>query len=290
MRAQRQSPCKVNLVLNVLGRRADGFHELETLIHPVRLYDRLTFERAPTGIELTCSEPNLPTDSQNLVWRAVAMFLEASGIKAGLRIDLQKEIPLSAGLGGGSGNAGTTLLGLNEMFGFPLSAERLNQIASSLGSDVPFFLQSNPALATGRGERIQSLEPLAALSGAALVLAHPGFGVSTPWAYQNLAKYPAALNGQAGRARQVVSLLQAGDLRAAGAAMYNSLEAPVLEKFPLLKLFLEFFREKGACAALMSGSGSSTFALMEHQVAAQELAEEFKSKFGSANWVKVATF
>jgi 4-diphosphocytidyl-2-C-methyl-D-erythritol kinase len=288
LRSQRQSPCKVNLVLNVLARRADGFHELETLLHPVRLYDRLTFESAPTGIELTCSEPTLPTDSRNLVWRAAAMFLEAAGIRLGLRIDLQKEIPLSAGLGGGSGNAGTTLLGLNEMFGYPLSAERLNQIAASLGSDVPFFLQNNPALATGRGERIQALEPFACLSEAALVLVHPGFGVSTPWAYQALAKYPAALNGRPGRARQVVSLLQAADLRGAGAALYNSLEAPVLEKFPLLKLFLEFFREKGACAALMSGSGSATFALMEDRGAAQELAEEFKSKFGSANWVKVA--
>ncbi len=182
MRAQRQSPCKVNLVLNVLARRADGFHELETLLQPLPLYDRLTFERAEVGIQLTCNIPNLPTDSQNLVWRAAAMFLEAAGIRAGLRIDLQKEIPLAAGLGGGSGNAAATLLGLNEMFDCPLSAERLNQIAASLGSDVPFFLQNNPALATGRGEKIQPLEPFAALPGAALLLVHPGFGVSTPWA------------------------------------------------------------------------------------------------------------
>src|SRR3954463_5849453 len=137
---ERVSPCKVNLLLNILGKRADGFHELETLMHPVRVYDRLTFERGGKGIRLTCSEPALPTDSRNLVYRAAEAFLAAAEIKEGVAIHLEKNIPLAAGLGGGSGNAATTLASLNEIYDSPLAMPRLKEIATSLGSDVPFFL------------------------------------------------------------------------------------------------------------------------------------------------------
>ena len=121
MSLERLSPCKVNLLLNILGRRADGFHELESVMHPIRVFDRLTFSRAAQGIQLTCSSPGLPTDARNLVYRAAVMFLETAKIKDGARVDLEKNIPLAAGLGGGSGNAATTLLGLNELFGGPLA-------------------------------------------------------------------------------------------------------------------------------------------------------------------------
>src|SRR5262245_37995767 len=147
---EKQSPCKVNLLLNILGRRPDGFHELETVIHPVAVFDTLSLTREGNGIHLTCRDPNLPTDSRNLVYRAAATFLEEAKIKDGVRLDLEKRIPLAAGLGGGSGNAATTLLGLNELFGQPLAHSKLHEIAAGLGSDIPFFLQSKPALATGR--------------------------------------------------------------------------------------------------------------------------------------------
>jgi 4-diphosphocytidyl-2-C-methyl-D-erythritol kinase len=149
---EKQSPCKVNLLLNILGKRTDGFHELETVLQPVRVFDRLSFRRAGQGIQLSCSAPGLPTDARNLVYRAAAMFLEAARVRDGVRLELQKNIPLAAGLGGGSGNAATALLGLNELFGGPLAPEQLQRLAASLGSDVPFFLQDKPALATGRGE------------------------------------------------------------------------------------------------------------------------------------------
>jgi 4-diphosphocytidyl-2-C-methyl-D-erythritol kinase len=284
---ERQSPCKVNLLLNILGRRADGFHEVETVMQPVPVFDRLSFDQAREGIHLTCSEPALPTDSRNLVYRAATRFLEAGGIKTGVRLHLEKHIPMAAGLGGGSGNAATALLGLNELFGHPLAPPLLEAIAASLGSDIPFFLQARPALATGRGDRIQPLEPFAALNGAALVLVHPGFGIATAWAYQRLAGFPAALNGQPGRAEKLVSLLQTASLRSAGAEFYNSLEAPALNKYPILILFQEFLREHGAAATLMSGSGSTTFAVVEGQTAAHELAEKFKARFGATNWVAV---
>ena len=159
MRLEKKSPCKVNLLLNILGKRDDGFHELETVMQPVKLFDELIFERGGKGIQLTCSENSLPADSKNLVHRAATAFLSAAQISAGVKIHLEKKIPLAAGLGGGSGNAATTLLGLNELFGNRFPANRLYELAATLGSDVPFFLQKKPALATGRGEKIQPLEP-----------------------------------------------------------------------------------------------------------------------------------
>jgi len=284
---EKQSPGKVNLLLNILGRRPDGFHELETVFYPIRVFDRLRFARGGPGLRLRCSEPGLPTDARNLVYRAAALFLEAAGIQEGVRLELQKNLPLAAGLGGGSGNAATTLLGLNELFGQPLAPEQLHRLAATLGSDVPFFLQSQPALAGGRGERLEPLEPFPALRGAAFVLVHPGFGISTAWAYQQLARFPDALNGRPGRARQLVTRLQATDLKAAGAEFYNSLEAPALQKYPLLALFQEFFRAHGAAATLMSGSGSTTFAVVQGLDAAGELAERFRAKFGASNWLAV---
>jgi 4-diphosphocytidyl-2-C-methyl-D-erythritol kinase len=284
----KSSPCKVNLLLNILGRRPDGFHELETVLHPIRVFDRLTFARAGQGIKLSCTAPGLPTDARNLVYRAASMFLETARIKDGVRMALEKNIPLAAGLGGGSGNAATTLLGLNELFGEPLTPEQLQIIAASLGSDVPFFLQSQPALATGRGERIQPLASFPALRGAAFVLIHPGFGIATAWAYQQLARFPLALNGRPGWAQRLISLLQSADLAAAGAEFYNSLEAPALEKYPLLALFQEFLRANGAAATLMSGSGSTTFAVVPGQAAGEELVEKFKARFSPTNWTAVA--
>jgi 4-diphosphocytidyl-2-C-methyl-D-erythritol kinase len=287
MPLEKNSPCKVNLLLNILGKRPDGFHELETVLQPVNLCDRLTFERCGDAVELSCSVAALPVDSRNLVHRAATGFLQTAKISDGVRIHLEKKIPLAAGLGGGSGNAATTLLALNELFDQPLSAAKLSEVAVSLGSDVPFFLQNKPALATGRGEKIQPLNSFPALRGRAFLLIHPGFGISTPWAYQNLARFPEALNGRPGRAQKLIARLQTGDGRTAGAEFYNSLEAPALGKYPVLALYQEFLRANGALAALMSGSGSTTFAIAENMAATESLVEKFKSKFGQNCWTAV---
>ncbi|MGC3961369.1 MAG: 4-(cytidine 5'-diphospho)-2-C-methyl-D-erythritol kinase [Verrucomicrobiota bacterium] len=280
-------PCKVNLLLNILGRRPDGFHELETVFHPVNLCDRLSFTRSGSGTQLTCSDPSLPTDGSNLVHRAAAKLLEAAGISDGVRIHLEKHIPLAAGLGGGSGNAAVTLLGLNEIFGHPLTTAQLHVLAATLGSDVNFFLQSKPALASGRGEKIEPLEEFLALRGACFFLVHPGFGISTPWAYRKLARFPAAQKGQPGRAQRLATLLQQGDLIAAGREFYDSLEAPALEKYPVLALYQEFFRSHGAAATLMSGSGSTTFAIFPTQKAAADVVHKFQAQFGTTGWIAV---
>ncbi len=287
MTLDKKSPCKVNLILNILGKRADGFHELETLMHPVAACDDLSFARVPRGLHLTCNDPQLPVDGGNLVHRAATSFLQATEIRDGVRIHLEKKLPLAAGLGGGSANAAITLLGLNEIFGKPLTTQALNRIAASLGSDIPFFLQPRPALATGRGEQVQSLDFFPALRGSSILLIHPGFGISTAWAYQTLTRFPAALNGIPGRAQKLVSLLQTSDLNNAGAQFYNSLEAPALEKYPILALYQEFLREQGAAVSLMSGSGSTTFAIFDTATAAESALEKFKAKFGSQGWTTI---
>jgi 4-diphosphocytidyl-2-C-methyl-D-erythritol kinase len=284
VRLEKKSPCKVNLILNILGKRADGFHELETVMQPVNLCDEMTFERTAVGLQLTCSHPELPTDSKNLVHRAATSFLAAAKISDGVKIHLQKNLPLAGGIGGGSANAAVTFTALNELFGSPLPLAKLHELAAALGSDVPFFLYDQPALATGRGEKVQTLEHFPALRGKAFFLVHPGFGISTPWSYQNLARFPEALNGKAGRAAALVTKLQAGDLPVAAGDFYNSLEAPAFDKFPVLELYKEFLRENGALVALMSGSGSTTFAIAENLAAAENLSEKFKSQFGDNGW------
>jgi 4-diphosphocytidyl-2-C-methyl-D-erythritol kinase len=190
-------------------------------------------------------------------------------------------------LGGGSGNAATALLGINQVFGQPLTQDQLHRLAAFLGSDIPFFLQPKPALATGRGEHIQPLDSFPALRGAAFLLVHPGFGIATSWAYQQLARFPAALNGRPGGAQRLMNLLQTADARTARAEFYNSLEAPALEKYPILALYQEFFRANGAAATLMSGSGSTTFAIADSPAAAEALAEKFRGKFGRNCWTAV---
>jgi len=284
MALQRKSPCKINLLLNVLGERADGFHELETVLHPVPVFDCLEFERAGRGVELACSLAMLPAGRSNLVHRAATAFLAAAGINEGVRIRLDKQVPLAAGLGGGSSNAAATLLGLNDLFARPLRLAALGELAAGLGSDVPFFLQARPALATGRGERIEPLDFFPALRGVWALLVHPGFGIETGWAYQALARFPTALHGQPGRAARLIERLSAGDLAAASGLFYNALERPALAKYPILALYQEFLRAEGALATLMSGSGSTTFALAPSEAAAGQLRDKFLARFGANCW------
>jgi 4-diphosphocytidyl-2-C-methyl-D-erythritol kinase len=238
-------------------------------------------------VRLSCNHPALPVDASNLVHRAATVFLTTAGIMDGVSIHLEKRVPLAAGLGGGSSNAAHALLGLNALFGEPLTGGELARLAAGLGSDVPFFLQDQPAVATGRGEIIQPQEPFAAFRGLFLLLIHPGFGISTAWAYQRLGRYPRALQGERGRAGRLVAALQAGDPAVAARDFYNSLETPVFAKYPILGLFQEFLRERGAVATLMSGSGSSTFALVRDRREAEQLQTGFLERFGESCWTAV---
>lgn len=287
MSLERKSACKVNLVLNILGRRADGFHELETLFLPVPLHDQLSAKRVSSGIELTCSNPHLACDASNLVWRAAQAFLDATGIAEGVRLHLTKNLPIAAGIGAGSANAAATLLLLNELFGFPLPMGALDQLAASLGSDVNFFLQPGPATATGRGERIMPLPPFDLLRSCALLMFRPGFGVATPWAFKHLAQFPDLQNGTHGKVAQAVVAFSGNDLSLAASHLFNSLEVPVMSKYPVLGIYQEVLRSLGAVGTLMSGSGSTTFALFPELRQAESASEQFRRRVGPEGWLAV---
>ncbi len=273
-----RTPCKINLLLNILNRREDGFHELETIIQPVPLYDELRIEKSGNGIELTCSDARIPVGEGNLVYRAAAAYLEAIE-HGGVRIHLQKNLPIAAGIGAGSGNAAFTLRGLNELFDYPLDEEQLQTMAAALGSDVPFYLQDGPALASGRGELVASVEPFPVLTGKGLLLIYPGFGVSTQWAYQALGGMPEAC-GESGQMELMAQNLRRGELN----GLSNSLEGPVFQKYVILPVLKQFLLDEGALLALMSGSGSTTFAITEDQFAAETLRAKYHDRFGQAGW------
>ena len=286
MKLSHKSHCKINLLLNVVGQRADGFHELEMLMLPVPIFDRLDFELLGHGIELTCNQPGIPTDSSNLVCQAAESFAAKAGVTGGVRVHLEKFIPAEGGLGGGSSNAAATLLALNKLHDQPLGQATLHELAAELGSDVPFFMQSQAAVAKGRGEIIEPVAPLEALDGKSLLLVRPGFGVPTPWAYQGLAKFPGAKNRPLGQANELAKSLANGSLAEAGDTFYNSLEAPVFDKFPLLNLMKQHALANGAEAALLCGSGSTVFVICPDAATAQSLGQAIKSKFGQQSFVQ----
>lgn len=285
----RQSPCKINLLLNILARREDGFHELETVMIPVNCVDDLEFEKTNGGIRIEGNCPELNDDPANLVRRAALSFFAETRLEPDVLIRHEKRLPMAAGLGGGSSNAANTLRGLNELFDGPLQNADLHRLAAQLGSDINFFLQDGPAFATGRGECVEELEPFPALKGCGLVLIKPGFGVSTAWAYQNLARYPDAMNGERGRGRRLIESLAETPLRADHPDFYNSLEAPVLPKHPLLQMYQEFLREEGALVTMMSGSGSTTFAITSDVATAEELERRFSLRFGDTCWTSATS-
>ncbi|MBL6763594.1 MAG: 4-(cytidine 5'-diphospho)-2-C-methyl-D-erythritol kinase [Verrucomicrobiae bacterium] len=286
MKVALQSPCKINLLLNILRKREDGFHEMETVMQPVALFDELEFSETAAGIVIDGSHPELKSDAGNLIYRAAESFLDAAKIESGVHIRHEKRLPIAAGLAGGSANAATTLRGLNELFGRPLTHDQLHEIAARHGSDINFFLQDGPALATGRGEKIEPLKPFPALSGKGLLLMKPGFGVPTPWAFRKLAEFPEAITDDPTKGRALIAALNGPDLAAAAPHFFNSLEAPVLPKYPILRLYLEFCRTQGAVVAMMSGSGSTTFAIAESPDAAADLEARFRSKFGESPWCR----
>ena len=177
------APAKINLGLRVLGKRPDGYHNLLSLMVPVSLYDELRLELGSRGVELSCPNSDLPTDAQNLVYRAAQLVLNACQRVEGVRIELKKNIPVGAGLGGGSSDAATTLLAVNQLLGSPLAVPDLHPLAVKLGADVPFFLLGRWAMAEGIGDR---LTPIDNVPTFWTVLLHPHFQVSTRWAYENL--------------------------------------------------------------------------------------------------------
>jgi 4-diphosphocytidyl-2-C-methyl-D-erythritol kinase len=266
------APAKINLSLKILGRRGDGFHEIDTLMTPISLHDELTIapNDSATGLAFSCADEAVPRGEENLVVRAARRFFCEIEAEPKVRITLQKKIPLGAGLGGGSSDAASTLSGLNELHGAPLSLVRLTTIAAEIGSDVPFFLACSAARCRGRGENVG---PVPNLPKLPLLLLKPDFGVATVSAYRhwlNSCELPD---------------VDYGPRKLADLVFENDLERPVFEKHLFLALVKSWLaRQPEVALALLSGSGSTIFAVLRGRSLAQSLAERAKRELDPELW------
>ena len=285
-----KAPAKVNLTLEVLARLPNGYHELDSWMHKVSLFDylSLTINKSP-GIDLTCSDSSLPTDESNLVYRAADLFYREIGKSPRVSIDLQKNIPIAAGLGGGSSDCAATLKGLNRLYGNPLDQERLLELGKGLGADVPFFIYpSCSARARGIGERLSVLPPL---SGCFLVLVNPGIAVSTKWVFENLQKKftsssllarwensPETANYALTTGGKTYILGRASE-RCIDFTLVNDLEEVTIAKYPEILIIKEFLLGQKSCGTLMSGSGSTVFGLFLDKKNAYSCVEALKMQY-----------
>jgi 4-diphosphocytidyl-2-C-methyl-D-erythritol kinase len=268
------APAKINFSVKILGRRNDGFHELDTLIAPISLYDAIGIDKRPQkGINFRCDDPTVPQGDDNLVVRAAKAFFETTKIDPAVSIQLKKKIPHGAGLGGGSSDAASVLLALNDLFEAELSREALAEIAEPLGSDVPLFLFQSAAICKGHGEIIM---PVKLQRPFSILLLKPTFAVSTAWAYSRWK-----------HSREIPRIRYEAQ-EFAGQTFVNDLERPVFEKFVFLaQLKMWLLSQSEAGAALMSGSGSTMFAVIRENADADSVATRAKTALDPELWTCV---
>ncbi|MDJ0780414.1 MAG: 4-(cytidine 5'-diphospho)-2-C-methyl-D-erythritol kinase [Desulfosarcinaceae bacterium] len=262
------APAKINLFLRVLGRRPDGYHEIESLFCPVGLYDHITLSPAD-GVQINCDAAHVPCDERNLAHRAAIRFLHAlaeSGqppplfLAKGVHIDLQKEIPVGAGLGGGSSDAAAVLKGLNAICGCPFDLDHLRRLALSLGADCPFFIDARPALATGIGEQLTIFHSLPKLYA---IIIYPGIHTATADVYKKLKL------GLTKQQKKISYFTFTGPEFDARRHLINDLETVTENDHPEIQTAKTDLRQSGALGVLMSGSGSSVFGLFHAESAAR---------------------
>jgi 4-diphosphocytidyl-2-C-methyl-D-erythritol kinase len=281
------SPAKTNLFLQILGRRPDGFHDLRTFMVALEFGDTLHFTCLDRpNIEISSTDPNLPIDQGNLIWKAARILQEGFAPQRGVKIHLVKRIPVGAGLGGGSSNGTITLVGLNQLWRLGLSDEKLEALAAEFGSDTAFFVRREPSLSEGRGE---SLTRVPFQQTWPLFLMNFGFGSATAWAYKNL-----RLNtiSQAASKEEVLEGIKTCALKQDPWALlkkryllHNDLEKPVFGKFPILNLARDFLaRQPGVKGAMMCGSGSTMMAVLENPEAGEALTQSVHQHFGPSVW------
>lgn len=282
------APAKLNLYLEVLGRRDDGFHDLETLMAPIRLYDRLEWRPPGAGIPAGFSlrydgstspavQAAAPADRRNLVWRAAELLAQAAGVEPTGQITLTKRIPVQSGLGGGSSDAAAALVLLNAAWGVHFSHTDLSRLAAQLGSDVPFFLASRSSVCRGRGEIVS---PVASFPRLDVVVVVPRVGVSTAAAFQALAaplSTEAAARNSCWRLSQLLGKLQFGSVAAAGQWMSNRLQAAAVQLCPGISRVGTHFASTSCYAHLLTGSGSAYFGVMRSARHARRVAAQITS-------------
>jgi 4-diphosphocytidyl-2-C-methyl-D-erythritol kinase len=250
----RFAPAKINLALDVLYKRSDGYHEISSVMQSITLADQLMFEPC-SHLELTCSDSRLPTDQRNLAWKAVELLQRETGIQRGIKIHICKNIPIAAGLAGGSTDAAEVLLTLNEIWDLGLSTEELILLGVKLGADVPFCILRGTARASGIGEK---LNPVQAKIKCSMLLVTPNVEVSTAVAYGRFSNAKALKHPQV---NQVVTAMESGDFQLLTQSWGNVFEELVIDDFPEIKKLKDLFLQYGLTANLMSGSGPSVFAL-----------------------------
>ena len=257
-----RSPAKINLTLRILRKRADGYHELQTILHKISLYDEIELRlSSQPGIAVTIDDPTIPCDARNLAYQAAHALLQSARISIGISIHIKKKIPVGAGLGGGSSNAAAVLKGLNKLLGCNLTNSSLRKLGVALGADVPFFVYpKNTARAGGIGER---LSPVTLERPLWFIVLYPGFSVATAWAYRN---YKILTN----KAKHIKLLSSIRDIRQVLPILVNDLEQVVVEQYPEIQKIKNGLIKAGAYGSLMSGSGSSVFGIFPDEKRAQK--------------------
>lgn len=283
MQIDIDAPAKINTFLKVLRRRPDRYHDLLSVMQKLALSDSLLIGRGESGgIRLRCEGAVLPENADNFVYRAAVLFRDRAGVKDGVDIVLVKRIPVAAGLGGGSSDAGAALRGLNELFGRPLSKDDLLEIAVRLGADVPFFVEDyDTALAKGIGDILQ---PVLTRRVYWVVLANPGFAVSTKWVYDNFALtsqvIPFNVSPDFSVFEGIAHRLACGDI-----ILHNDLERVTCARYPEIDAMKALLLKQGATGVLMSGSGPTVFALFRDQPGAEAAAEAVQRKLEAKVYV-----
>ena len=255
-----QAAAKINLYLDILGRRSDGYHEIESIIQSVRLYDKIILRLKGREIKIRCTHPEVPLDEENTCYRAAEILLTVLGMRQGLEIEIQKNIPIGSGLGGGSADAAATLIGMRKLFQIDIPFSDLSKLALQSGSDVPFCLIGGTALVRGKGEKIIPLPPL---KNGWFILVDPGISISTSWVYSRL---QGKLTKKRLNIKLIKELIKKEGMRGVSKfPLYNKLEEVVIERFPTLRDIKAKLIEAGATGALMTGSGSTIFAVAEDE-------------------------
>jgi len=282
-----QAHAKINLFLDVLYKRPDGYHEIETVFQSISLHDDLTLRKIKKGIEIRCAHPHVPSDASNLAYKAAELILETANISEGVEITIDKNIPVAAGLGGGSADAAATLVGINELFGLAYQRDFLMQLGAKLGADVPFCILGGTAIGRGIGE---ILTPLPTFTGCHLVVANPGFEVKTSWAYRSLSLSNGRKNRSATKIQQKISNFSltkseknvnilGQEIQEVCDEFFNVFENTVITEYPIIAELKKSLRDFGALGVLMSGSGPSVFSFVFDESHAESVAERLRTHF-----------
>lgn len=267
-----EANAKINLTLDILGKRPDGFHEVAMVMQTIGLHDTLVMEKTERDIELSINVPWLKADEKNLAWRAAELMRQEYGIEGGVRIELTKRIPVAAGLAGGSADAAAVLKGMNDLYGLQLDEEKLCELGARLGSDIPFCIKGGTMLATGRGEVLTRLSDM---PETWVVLAKPRISVSTAWAYQNYDEQGAERHPDNEAIKQAIDR---GNRKAVAGLLCNVLESVTIKRYDIIAEYKQMMLDKGAMASMMSGSGPTVFGLAKNREQAESIADVLRQE------------